>query len=359
MLNFKQAKQAISACVDAKITVLLVGPPGVAKTACIREVARDFKLPCHELLASNCDVTDIGGMPYIVDGEFRRALLPQIQACVDKPGILFLDEITTCSASVRAPLMRLMLEGYAGGQQLHKDSVVVAAANRPEECPGGIELDAATVNRVVRLDDFQPDIDEIMGYFTNAQKSGTRVFDEFVDFAGTLSVNSDLLDMSPPKASIDGGLPFGSPRAWDRGLQAYAHYCDKAGVGYNNSKEEDSIGYSILAGAVGEHKAITFFGIRKQRKSLPSVEEIATNPASAKVPEGKDKQIAAVGLLARVAEKDSYAAWIYADRLTPEIGAACARMLVMRKDTTKTLFFTEGKKAQIRMLAKTNKGMTK
>ena len=359
MLTFAQAKQAITACVNSKITALLCGSPGLGKTALLREVARECGLPCHELLASNCDAVDIAGLPYInpSDGEFRRSMLPQIRACIDAPGILFLDELTTVSASVRAPLMRLLLERNAGGHALHRDSVVIAAANKPEECPGGIELDAASINRVVKLDDFQPSLDEIQEYFKTAQESGSRAYEEFLDFAATLGVNSDLLDMSPPRTAIDSGLPFGSPRAWDRGLQVYAAYCAAANVGYNASKDEDHVGYSLLAGAVGEHKAIAFFGIRKQRKNLPDVNEILKEPLTARVPDGKDKQIAAVGLLGRVAARDSFAAWIYADRLTPEIGAACARMLVGIKDDPKSKLFKDGRQAQVRLLSKVNKGM--
>jgi DNA polymerase III delta prime subunit len=164
-LSFAQTKSALIACVRAKITAMLVGPPGCGKTALIRAVAREVTLPCHELLASNCDATDIAGLAYVANGDLRRALLPQIKACVDAPGLLFLDEISQVTPSVHGPLMRLLLEGYAGGQPLHSGSAILAAANRPEECPGGIELTAATVNRVIKITDFFPTLSEIRAFF--------------------------------------------------------------------------------------------------------------------------------------------------------------------------------------------------
>ncbi len=253
--------------------------------------------------------------------------------------------------------MRLLLEGVAGGTPLHKGSCVVGAANRPEECPGGIEMSAASINRVIKLVDYMPTLDELRAFYETVGEPETRVHEEFLDFSATLSVNSDLLDMAPPRASLDAGMPFASPRAWERGLRAYARYCERANVGYNVGKDEDDIGYALLAGAVGEHKAVAFLGIRKMRKHLPSIDEILRDPVKAKVPEQKDRQLAAVGLLARVAEKDLWASWIYTERLLPEISAACARVLMTRNQTGASKWFQQGKKAQIDGLAKVRRAM--
>lgn len=344
-LSFADTKRALVACVKSRITAILVGPPGVGKTALVREVGAEVKLPCHELLASNCDAVDIAGLPYVVDGMLLRALLPQIKACVEQPGLLFLDELTSVPPSVQAPLMRLLLEGYAGGQHLHPQSVVLGAANRPEECPGGVELSAATINRVIKLVDYLPTLDEIRDYF-DALEPGTPLAAEARDFAATLAVETGLIELNPPKASIDAGKPFASPRAWERGLRAFSAH-----------SAEDDIGYALLSGAVGEEKAAGFLGIRKLRKHLPSVDQIKTTPDKAKVPEDRAKQIAALGLLSRVADDDTWAAWVYADRLQPEIAAACGRVLMTRTPQGKSKWAQLGKQAQVKLLAKVRRAM--
>jgi hypothetical protein len=345
-LSFAQATQALAACVRARVTPIVVGPPGIGKTALLRAVAQTVELPCHELLASNCDAVDIAGLPYVVNGELRRALLPQIKACVDAPGLLFLDELTSVPPSVQAPLMRLLLEHYAGGQHLHEGSCVAGAANRPEECPGGIELSAASINRVIKIVDFLPNLDEIRGFFDALGAEGSQLYEDARDFSATLTVHPDLIDLNPPRASIDAGHPFGSPRAWERGLRAFAEH----GV-------EDDVGYAILGGAVSEAKAAAFLGIRKLRKHLPSIDDILKDPPKAKVPEQKDRQIAAIGLLSRVADRDLWAAWVYSERLLPEISAACSRVLMTRTAGTASKWFQAGKKSQIDALAKVRRAM--
>lgn len=355
-LSFAQARTAVVAAMRANIAVILVGPPGIGKTALLRAAAADVGKPCHELLGSNLDATDIAGLPYVVDGQLRRALLAQIHACAVAPGVLFLDELTTVAPSVQAPLMRLFLERQAGDTKLHADSVVVGAANRPEECPGGIELSAATVNRVVKLE-YAPTLGELQAFFDGLGDEGSRLRDESIDFAATLGVSPDLLDMAPPRAAIDAAAPFGSPRAWERGLRAYAAYCEAAGVGSGTGQDDDDVAFAILAGAVGETKAIAFLAIRKQRKFLPSVEEICRDPGAAKLPEQKDRQLAATGLLARVADRDTWAAWIYAERLLPEIGVACARMLSGRVAKGSAKNAKAGAAAQLKLLARTRRAM--
>lgn len=355
-LSFASTKKALLACVRSKVTPLLMGPPGCGKTSLIREVAYEADLPCYELLASNCDAVDIAGLPYIdpATGALQRSLLPQIKACVDAPGILFLDELTAVPASVQAPLMRLLLERYAGGVQLHPESAVVGAANNPEECPGGVELSAASINRVCKIVDFQPQLSEIRDFFDGVGAEGSRLREEALDFSATLSVNADLIDFKPPRQSIDAGLPFGSPRAWELGLRAYSDYCEAQGVGYNVGKADDELGYALLSGCVGD-KAAAFFGIRAIRKHLPSTDEILRNPVEARVPDDATKQIAAVGLLARVAEVDLDCAWMYAYRLKPEVGASCARVLMnrTRSKTQPLTFMKEGKEAMVKLLAAT------
>jgi hypothetical protein len=99
-----------------------------------------------------------------------------------------------------------------------------------------------------------------------------------------------------------------------------------------------------------------FLGIRKLRQHLPSVDEILKDPVNARVPAERDRQIAAIGLLSRVADRDMWAAWIYVTRLQPEISGASSHMLMDRCERggaiTASRWFELGKAAQRTALAK-------
>jgi len=344
-LSYTQATNAVLACFRAKRTALLVGPPGIGKTALIRDVATRVNLPLHTLIGSNCDAVDLAGLPWIRRGELARAMYPEIAACMTAPGILFLDELTTVPPSVQAPLMRLFLERCAGGQALHADSVVVAACNAPEHAPNAAELSAATVNRIIRLH-YVPTYDEIRRFFDGADGREESLYRaEARDFSATLACEPGLLHLTPPQVSVDAGTPWGSPRAWEIGLAVLAQH-----------GQDDDVGLALLAGAVGEDSALAYLAIKRLRARLPSVDAIIADPIGAVVPAERTHQIAALGLLSRERDQDVWAAWIYADRLTLEIGAAVARILMSRAPNNRARHVAPGTAAQLRLLAKIRQG---
>ena len=328
-------------CAKAHVSALLEGPPGVGKTSIIRELGKLLSLPVHILIGSNCDPVDIAGLPWIDQGKLLRALYPEIQACIDAPGILFLDELTTVPPSVQAPLMRVFLEHNCGGVSLHRDTVIFAACNPPEHAPNAVELSAATVNRIGRYP-FCPTLDEVKGWFSSRpEKWGV----EGRDFAATLEAEPGLVQFEPPQASIDAGASWGSPRAWELGLRAFAEH-----------GKDDDLGLEILSGFTGPDQALAYLAIKRMRTHLPSISTIQGDPASAPVPANRSHQIAALGLLARVADTDAWAAWVYAARLEPEIGAACGRVLLNRQPQA-SRHSQAGKASQIKLLASVKKGV--
>ncbi len=354
-LSFANTVDALRACLRAGITPLLVGSPGIGKTAAVRAACVAHGLPLHELLASNCEPTDLAGLPYVVDGALRRALLPPLRACVDAPGVLFLDELTSVPPSVQAPLLRLLLERRAGDVALHPGSVVVGAANRPEECPGGVELSAATVNRLVVLADFAPTIGELQAWFGRLGEPDSRLRAEATDFAATLALHPELIELSPPRAALDAGTPFASPRAWEHGLRALAAHAEEHDR-YLLPKllpdhARNEVGPALLAGAVGEARAAAYLAVRAHRAHLPDADEVLRAPARARVPAERAHQVAALGLVARVARRDAWAAWVYAARLAPEIAAACARQLADGPPPAKSRWQAAGEEAQRAVLA--------
>jgi hypothetical protein len=342
ILSYEQASRAVAAGLRSRVAVLLEGPPGVGKTSLVRAAGRTLDLPVYDLIGANLDPTDVAGLPYRTDAGVQRALYPEIAACVARPGILFLDELTTAPPSVRAALLRVLLERNAGGQPLHEQSRVIAACNAPEHAPNAVPLDAASLNRVSRLA-YAPTAAEIAAYFAAVTDPDWSI--EAHDFAATLAADPTLVTIDPPAASVDGGEPWGSPRGWELGLRIWSA----------DGAQTDECGRAILAGCVGERAAIALLAIRRLRAHLPTAAEIATDPTGARLPDQADHQIAALGLLARVVREESGAAWVYAARLKPELGAAAAKVLIHAGKAGKR-WAKEGAAAQIGIMARAHQG---
>ena len=344
-LSYADTVTAVIAALDGGVTPILEGPPGTGKTSLGRDVGRRWHggTPTFQLIASNCDATDFAGFPYVdpKSGQFRRALLPEIQACIDTPGLLILDEYKSTPLNVRAALMNVLLERRVQGKPFHAGSGVLGCTNPPEMCPSGTETTAAEGNRVITIS-YLPTIEELINYFDNVGPVDSVLRAEARDFAATLQVETRLITFDPPREAIDAGAPFASPRAWELALRAFSAHGGKL----------DAVGYALLSGVLGENVALSYIGIRRHRADLPTPAEVLAAPAQARMPKERDKQIAALGVISRVADKDVWASWIYAERMEGEISGPAARTLLHRKDLPGSSHRAAGIKAQMALMAR-------
>ena len=342
-LSFTNARSVILPALESGAPVLLMGSAGVGKSALANDLAREMRRHIWTVIASLCDVTDFGGFPVVQDdGAFDRIPMRAIREASKKAGILFLDEISNCPGQIQASLLRGIHEGWFGDVQVHPDTMFFAAANPPDQAPDGNELTAPLIGRFA-VYDFRPTIDEVRTYFEQLGSEDSILRELALDFAATTQNSPDLVQMDPPQAAVTEGDLWGSPRDWERALTTSAFAGDV----------NDDTSYLILAGSVGEPCAAAYMAIRRLRDHLPSVQGILDDPHNALLPKDPATQIGALGLLANVAQKDAWAAWIYAARCVDEVSAACARAL-FRRDVNKApkRWIQDGQRARVKLLAR-------
>lgn len=191
------------------LPIFIWGPPGIGKSALVREFADAVGLPCVSLLGSQLAPEDIIGVPQIVDGKSR--FCPPTLIARDQPYCLFLDELNACSQEVQKAFYSLILDRRVGEFELPAGTIVIGAGNRAEDAAITRPLSSALVNRLVHVQ-LRASARDWLNW---ANRSGLH---ELV--VSYVAQRSDHLWSKPPKHEE----PFSTPRAWDmlsNALKAY------------------------------------------------------------------------------------------------------------------------------------------
>lgn len=193
-MNIQQAKEQIMNAMTAYFTrdelgnyvipiekqrpVLLIGPPGVGKTAIMEQVASELGVGLVSYSMTHHTRQSALGLPFITKKEFEGyeyqvseyTMSEIIGSVYDlmretgvREGILFLDEIN-CVSETLAPCMLQFLQYKIFGQhQLPEGWIVVAAGNPPEYNKSVRDFDIVTWDRLKRID-VEPDYDVWKAY---------------------------------------------------------------------------------------------------------------------------------------------------------------------------------------------------
>jgi MoxR-like ATPase len=131
------------------LPVFIWGPPGIGKSALVKNFAESVGLPCISLLGSQLAPEDIIGVPQIVDGKSR--FCPPTMIAQDEPYCLFLDELNACSQEVQKAFYSLILDRRIGEYHLPRGTIVIGAGNRAEDAAITRPLSSALINRLLHV----------------------------------------------------------------------------------------------------------------------------------------------------------------------------------------------------------------
>ena len=182
-MNIKQAKEQIKNAMTAYFTrdelgnyaipiekqrpVLLIGPPGIGKTAIMEQVAAELGVGLVSYSMTHHTRQSALGLPFITHQEFEgyeyqmseytmSEIIGSIYALMRetgvREGILFLDEIN-CVSETLAPCMLQFLQYKVFGQhRIPPGWIVVTAGNPPEYNKSVRDFDIVTWDRLKRID---------------------------------------------------------------------------------------------------------------------------------------------------------------------------------------------------------------
>jgi len=145
---------------QAKVPVLVQGPPGVAKSSVVWQWSQAMNRELMYLIGSTHAPEDMSGLPFLSDCKtFFMQTPPKWAERLSRPGaMLFLDELTTVPPSVRAAMLSMLTERRLGDLVIHPDTLFLAACNPSSMAPNASPLEKSMANRFFHWD-WQHDFD--------------------------------------------------------------------------------------------------------------------------------------------------------------------------------------------------------
>ena len=146
--------------------VLLIGPPGIGKTAIMEQIASECGIGLVAYTITHHTRQSAVGLPVISHQVFQNQeysvteyTMSEIIASVYKnmektsctEGILFIDEINCVSETLVPTMLQFLQNKTFGTHAVPEGWIIVAAGNPPEYNPSAREFDIVTLDRVKKI----------------------------------------------------------------------------------------------------------------------------------------------------------------------------------------------------------------
>ncbi|MCC8050700.1 MAG: MoxR family ATPase [Clostridiales bacterium] len=143
--------------------LLLIGPPGIGKTAIMEQAARECRVGFASYTMTHHTRQSALGLPYIERRSFggeeyavteytMSEIIASVYRCMEETGVsaglLFLDEINCVSETLAPAMLQFLQNKTFGSHRLPNGWVLAAAGNPPEYNKSVHEFDIATLDRL-------------------------------------------------------------------------------------------------------------------------------------------------------------------------------------------------------------------
>jgi len=238
-------------------TPFVWGPPGIGKSALVRDAADRLGLPCVVLLGTQIAPEDLIGVPRIREidpGRFATEFCPPRAILRPTPFLLFVDELNSAVPDVQKAFYSLILDRRLGDYELPIGSRVVGAGNRVEDRALVRPMATALANRMVHVA-LEPNAEAWLAW-----AASLRIHPIVLAF---IRARPDRLSEAPPS---DATPAYPTPRAWHMLSDAV-------------SATTPRLWAALAAGSVGDRAGAEFTAFAARALDAPPLEAIARGEA--------------------------------------------------------------------------------
>lgn len=182
-MNIKRAKEEIKHTVQAYLTkdaygeykipvvrqrpILMMGPPGIGKTAIMEQIARECQIGLVSYTITHHTRQSAVGLPFIEKkvyggkeysvteytmSEIVASIYEKMEKTGFREGILFIDEINCVSETLAPTMLQFLQCKTFGNHAIPNGWIIVAAGNPPEYNKSVRDFDIVTLDRVKKID---------------------------------------------------------------------------------------------------------------------------------------------------------------------------------------------------------------
>lgn len=238
-------------------TPFIWGPPGIGKSALVRDAAQLLKMPCVTLLGTQLAPEDLIGVPRIRehDGRHVTEFCPPGAILRSEPFVLFIDELNSAVPDVQKAFYSLILDRRLGDYELPAASRVVGAGNRIEDRALVRPMATALSNRMLHVA-LEPNAEAWLAW-----GGRNRIHTLVLSF---IRARPDRLYAAPPS---DATPAYPTPRAWHM-------------LSDSIQTVTQDLWPALAAGTVGDRAGAEFSAFANRALLAPSLQDIANGHAA-------------------------------------------------------------------------------
>lgn len=314
-MSLSEVTTVIAECGDFN-TIMMVGEPGIGKSAMLLVIGRLRGIPKENLIYCDAQRMDMGDIAIPIPDLERRVVDFMINAMFKsvsgKPLVIMLDEVSKASKGVRNALMTLMHEKRVGDYHLPEGSIIFGTGNLSSDGVGDT-LEAHFRNRISVVEVSKPNAEQWLEWAVN-NGIAAEIMAWVHEYAHCLISYTDVEDshdtnpyIFDPRRTQDA---FVSPRSLHKASNLVK----------NRSKLTANAFACTLAGTVGASAASDMAAYFDLADTLPVIDAIIAKPDTTMVPDNPVANcILALSLVTRVTSKTVKAIVTYVQRMPTEV----------------------------------------